>query len=190
MSRTKKTRTAGNSDAKFDGQRKESSAQSQESRDNKRQSKLKGNKAGARNAMESKQTQQQSIKKSINDKRVGSQKAVPLRATQEVPADVAKVTPQPKAKVVKSQPQVKPSPEVKQAPEKEIVEIENDERLNDLLEQLDNGENISQTDQSWIDKKMLRHQQLMKQLGWLDEEGEEDLLQQFEDAGSALNEFK
>ncbi|HEY7865068.1 MAG TPA: GTPase-activating protein, partial [Psychromonas sp.] len=54
----------------------------------------------------------------------------------------------------------------------------------------DNGEKISQTDQSWIDKQMKRHQQLMKQLGWLDEEGEEDLLQQFEDAGSALNEFK
>jgi ribosome assembly protein YihI (activator of Der GTPase) len=187
MSRTKKTRTAGNSEPKFDGQRKESSSQAQESRENKRQSKLKGNKAGARNAIGSKQTPQE---KGINDKRVGSQKAVPLRPAQEVPADVAKVVPQPKSKVVKSPAAVKPSLEIKQAPEKEIVEIENDQRLNELLEQLDNGENISQTDQSWIDKQMLRHQQLMKELGWLDEEGEEDLLQQFEDAGSALNEFK
>lgn len=190
MSRTKKTRTAGNSDAKFDGQRKESSSQSQESRDNKRQSKLKGNKAGARNAVESKQTQQHNVKKNINDKRVGSQKAVPLMATKEVPADFAKVIRQPKAKVAKNPVEVQKPSEVKQSPEKEIVAIENDPRLNELLEQLDNGEKISQTDQSWIDKQMKRHQQLMKQLGWLDEEGEEDLLQQFEDAGSALNEFK
>lgn len=188
MSRTKKTRTAGNSDAKFDGPRKESSAQSQESRENKRQSKLKGNKAGARNAIESKQ--QQNAQKGIKNQRVGSQKPVPLTVTKGQPADVAKVTPQLKAKVAKSPAEVKVSPEVKQTPEKEIVAIENDERLNELLEQLDNGETISQTDQSWIDKQMLRHQQLMKQLGWLDEKGEEDLLQQFEDAGSALNEFK
>ncbi|MFQ3175027.1 MAG: ribosome assembly protein YihI (activator of Der GTPase) [Psychromonas sp.] len=189
MSRTKKTRTAGNSDAKFDGQRKESSSQSQESRENKRQSKLKGNKAGARNAIAPKQ--QQNAPKGINDKRLGSQKAVPLmRPTPTVPADVAKVTPKPKAKVVKSPAEVKTPAQVKQAPEQEIVEIENDQRLNELLEQLDNGEQISKTDQSWIDKQMLRHQQLMKQLGWLDEKGEEDLLQQFEDAGSALNEFK
>ncbi|MFT6925440.1 MAG: ribosome assembly protein YihI (activator of Der GTPase) [Psychromonas sp.] len=190
MSRTKKSRTAGNSDAKFDGQRKESSSQSQESRDNKRQSKLKGNKAGARNAVESKQSQQKNAQKSANDKRLGSQKAVPLMAKQEVPAQAAKVIPQPKAKAVKSPVEVKPTAEVKQTPEKEIVEIENDQRLNELLEQLDNGEKISQTDQSWIDKQMRRHQQLMKQLGWLDEEGEEDLLQQFEDASSALNEYK
>lgn len=190
MSRTKKSRTAGNSDAKFDGQRKESSSQSQDSRENKRQSKLKGNKAGARNAVESKQTQQQNAKNNINDKRVGSQKAVPLGAAKEVPADVAKVSPKPKAKVVKIPDEVQKSSEVKQSPEKEIVEIENDQRLNELLEQLDNGEKISQTDQSWIDKQMKRHQQLMKQLGWLDEEGEEDLLQQFEDASSALNEYK
>jgi len=190
MSRTKKSRTAGNSDPKFDGQRKESSSQSQESRENKRQSKLKGNKAGARNSVESKQTQQQNAKKNINDKRLGSQKAVPLTTTKEVPAAVAKVVAQPKAKVVKIQDEVQKPSEVKQSPEQEIVEIENDQRLNELLEQLDNNEKISQTDQTWIDKQMRRHQQLMKQLGWLDEKGEEDLLQQFEDAGSALNEYK
>ena len=37
---------------------------------------------------------------------------------------------------------------------------------------------------------MRRHQQLMKELGWIDEKGEEDLLQQFEDASSALDEFR
>ena len=80
--------------------------------------------------------------------------------------------------------------EAKLSPEKELALIENDQRLNDLLEQLDNGESISAVDQSWVDKQMARHQQLMQELGWLDDDGEEDLLQQFEDAGSALDEFK
>ncbi len=37
---------------------------------------------------------------------------------------------------------------------------------------------------------MKRHQELMKKLGWIDDQGEEDLLQQFEDASSALDEFR
>ncbi|WP_028863188.1 Der GTPase-activating protein YihI [Psychromonas aquimarina] len=184
MSRTKKSRTAGNSEAKFSGPRKESSSQAQEARKKKRKSKLKGNKAGARNANESKQTQQKNAKQAVNEKRVGSQKAVPLILEEKAPVETAKVQHQPKAKVIKSQPAPKLSPE------KELALIENDDRLNELLEQLDNDESISQVDQSWVNKQMERHQEIMKELGWLDEEGEEDLLQQFEDAGSALNEFK
>jgi len=184
MSRIKKNRTAGNSEAEFNGQRKESSSQAKASRENKRNAKLKGNKAGARNAVESKQAQQRNAKKSVNDKRVGSQKAVPLIAGQELAVETAEIIRQPKAKVIKSQPTVTLSPE------KELAAIENDQRLNELLEQLDNEESISQADQSWVDKQMRRHQQLMKELGWMDEDGEEDLLQQFEDASSALNEFK
>ena len=191
MSRTKKNRTAGNSEAKFNGLRKEPSAQA--SRQNKRNAKLTGNKAGARNAVESKQTQQKNAKKNENDKRVGSQKAVPLIAGQELALETAKTIRQPKEKTVKIQPTEKivknPSTE-SLSPEKELAAIENDPRLNELLEQLDNEESISQTDQSWVDKQMQRHQQLMKKLGWIDEDGEEDLLQQFEDASSALNEFK
>jgi len=59
-----------------------------------------------------------------------------------------------------------------------------------LLEQLETEEVLSKEDQAWVDKQMQRHQALMKQLGWIDDEGEEDLLQQFEDASSALDEFK
>ncbi|HEY5715000.1 MAG TPA: Der GTPase-activating protein YihI [Psychromonas sp.] len=184
MSRIKKSRTAGNSDTKFNEQRKESSSQAEVAREKKRKAKLKGNKAGARNAIVSKKTQQKNAKQAANDKRIGSQKAVPLIAAQELPVETAKVIPQPKVKVLKKQETVKLSPE------KELAAIENDERLNELLERLDNEESLSQTDQSWVDQQMSRHQQLMKELGWLDEDGEEDLLQQFEDASSALNEFK
>lgn len=187
MSRIKKSRTAGNAGAKFSGQRKETPEQAKISRERKRKAKLKGNKAGARNIIESKKTQKKNIKQAVNEKRIGSQTPVPLiieEKPQQPPKQV-KAALQPKAKVLKSE-QVK----VKLSPEKELALIENDQRLNDLLEQLDNGQTISQTEQTWVDKQMARHQQLMEELGWLDEDGEEDLLQQFEDAASALDEFK
>ena len=187
MSRDKKSRSAGNSGPKFDGSRKESSSQAQASRDKKRKDKLKGNKAGNRNAVESKQGAQQNQRQARNDKRIGSKKPVSLTPNEPVQAQSAvkpKVVMQPKAKVIKSQVVQKISPE------KEIANIENDERLNDLLEQADEGIVLSQIDQAWVDKQMQRHQELMKALGWIDEEGEEDLLQQFEDASSALDEFR
>jgi len=183
MSRIKKSRTAGNSDAKPT----ERPSTAKTAGEDKRKSKLKGNKAGARNAIESTQTQQQNAKQAANNKRLGSQKAVRLVPDQGSPAapeKVTKATPQSKQQALTKEAAVKLSPE------KELAAIENDERLNALLEQLDSEESISSTDKSWMNKQTLRHQQLMKQLGWLDEEGEEDLLQQFDDASSALNEFK
>lgn len=184
MSRTKKSRNAGNSEPGFTGVRKETSATAQEARERKRKAKLKGNKAGARNANESKQAQQKNARQAINDKRTGSKKAVSLTGKEEVKVEVPKKTLQPKAKMVKN------TVVAKISPEKELVQIENDQRLNDLLEQLDNNEEVSQVDSSWVDKQMARHQQLMEQLGYLDDDGEEDLIQQFESASSALDEFK
>ncbi len=186
MSRSKKSRTAGNSEPKFTGQRKETSAQAQAARERKRKAKLKGNKAGARNIIESKQTQKKNAQQASNEKRIGSKKPVALIIEEQPqPQEKAAIThQQPKVKLLKSQPKAQLSPE------KELALIEDDPRLNDLLEQLDNEQSISAADQAWVDQQMARHQQLMKELGWLDEDGEEDLLQQFEDAASALDEFK
>lgn len=184
MSRTKKNRTAGNSEPSFSGPRKESASQAKDAREEKRKNKLSGNKAGSRNATESKQAQQKNAKQGLNNKRIGSKKPVQLVVGEKVAEVVPKVIHKPKAKVIKSQETVKISPE------KELAAIENDPRLNELLEQLDNEESITQEDQSWVNKQMQRHQELMKKLGWLDEDGEEDILQQFEDSSSALNEFK
>jgi len=186
MSRDKKSRTAGNSGPKFDGKRKETSSQAQESRDKKRKDKLKGNKAGNRNAIESKQSAQQSQRQAKNDKRIGSKKPIALTVNKRPQQDITqpKVDMQPKAKIVKSQ-----APE-KISPEKELADIENNDRLNELLEQMETEQALSQIDQAWVNKQMERHQALMKELGWIDKEGEEDLLQQFEDASSALDEFR
>ena len=197
MSRNKKSRTAGNSEPRFDGSRKETSTQAQVARDKKRKDKLKGNKAGNRNTVETKQGAQQSQRQAKNDKRIGSKKPVVL-VVNEKPQKTAKpkVLMQPKAKVIKTT-AVEPKTPVAEAPmvqelspEKEITAIENDQRLNDLLEQMETDTPLTKEDQKWADKQMQRHQDLMKELGWLDDEGEEDLLQQFEDASSALDEFR
>jgi len=202
MSRNKKSRSAGNSEPKFDGSRKETSTQAQQSRDKKRKDKLKGNKAGNRNAIESKKGAQQSQRQAKNDKRLGSKKPIALVPNEKPKETVKPKEPmQPKVKVIKSTvasntqeavtKNVVQSPKIeKLSPEKEIEAIENDDRLNDLLEQAEAEQPISKTDQAWVDKQMKRHQELMKELGWIDEEGEEDLLQQFEDASSALDEFR
>ncbi|TEW52769.1 Der GTPase-activating protein YihI [Psychromonas algicola] len=197
MSRNKKSRTAGNSEPRFDGSRKETSTQAQMARDKKRKDKLKGNKAGNRNAIETKQGAQQSQRQAKNDKRIGSKKPVAL-VVNEKPQQAAKpkVLMQPKAKVIKTT-AIEPKTAVAEAPtvqklspEKEIAAIENDQRLNDLLEQMETDVPLTKEEQKWADKQMQRHQELMKELGWLDDEGEEDLLQQFEDASSALDEFR
>ena len=192
MSRSKKSRTAGNSDAKYDGTRKETSTQAKEARAKKRKDKLKGNKAGNRNAVETKQKAQENQRQAKNDQRLGSKK--PIALTKDGKLQVAnkpkKVDLQPKVKVVKSKAVEVKSVAPKISPEKELAAIENDDHLNDLLEQLETEEVLSKEDQAWVDKQMQRHQALMKQLGWIDDEGEEDLLQQFEDASSALDEFK
>jgi len=190
MSRTKKSRTAGNSEPKFDGLRKESSAQAKMARDKKRKDKLKGNKAGNRNAIESKQGAKQSQRQANNDKRVGSKKPVMLTANDKPQVAVTpKVVMQPKVKVVKSAP-IAPVVAEKLSPEKEIDAIENDQRLNDILEKMESDQPLSKVDKDWADQQMQRHEALMRELGWLDDDGEEDLLQQFEDASSALDEFR
>jgi ribosome assembly protein YihI (activator of Der GTPase) len=205
MSRTKKTRTAGNSEPKFNGQRKETSSQAQEARTRKHKKNLKGKKAGARNDLSKQESQQQNALNKENQKLVGSKKPVQL-----VIGTKEKKIKKPAKKAVDKeitlnkdalgsiddiQFRVKEEIEMDRvivilSPEEELATIEDDERLNDLLEQLDLEKAISSSDQAWVDKQMKRHQELMTKLGWLDDEGEEDLLQQFEDAGSALNEFK
>ncbi|WP_094752627.1 Der GTPase-activating protein YihI [Psychromonas sp. CD1] len=184
MSRIKKSRTAGNSSEGYTGKRKETSSQAQDAKDRKRKSKLKGNKSGARNATLITQNTKKNAQNTLNSKRIGSKKSVSLNVKVEAEIEIKKIQKQPKVKMIKT------IVENEISPKKELELLENDPRLNDLLEQLDNDETINETDQLWVEEKMARHQTLMEKLGWLDEDGEEDLIQQFEDASSALDEFK
>ncbi|EGL71825.1 Der GTPase activator [Cronobacter sakazakii E899] len=54
--------------------------------------------------------------------------------------------------------------------------LENDERLDALLERLEEGETLSADDQAWVDSRLDRIDELMQQLGlsYDDEEDEEE----------------
>ncbi|SUB14287.1 Der GTPase-activating protein YihI [Pantoea agglomerans] len=65
-------------------------------------------------------------------------------------------------------------------PEEELAKLENDERLDALLDRLENGETLSAEDQGWLDASLDRIDELMEQLGIVmddaeDEQAEEDM---------------
>ncbi len=154
----------------------------------RKNAKRKGLKSGSRNAQEAHNASGKSSQAN-KDPRLGSKKPVALVPVAEVVLKDRK----PMAKVVKSQ----PKPQL--TPEKELEQLENSERLNELLEQVDEGKPLSQEDQSWVDKQMARHKVLMEELGLLEDDEEEpqpegsteeDLLQQFENVEYDPTQFK
>lgn len=58
-------------------------------------------------------------------------------------------------------------------PAEELALLENDERLQDFLDALDEGAELHVEDQAWVDQQLARFQQLAEILG-LDLEGDED----------------
>ena len=130
----------------------------QEARDRKRQKKHRGHAAGSRTsggdaASAGKGRSQQ------QDPRIGSKKPIPLGVTESTPA-------------VK---QHKPKSEKPMlSPQAELDLLENDERLDALLERLEEGLNAEE--QAWVDAKLDRIDALMQQLGlsYDDDEDEEE----------------
>lgn len=131
----------------------------QEARDRKHQKKHRGHAAGSRasgseGASGSKNSNKQ------KDPRIGSKTPIPLGVTE-------KVTKQHKPKSEKPM----------LSPQAELDLLETDERLDALLERLEAGETLSAEDQSWVDAKLDRIDELMQKLGLSyddDEEEEED----------------
>ena len=131
----------------------------QEARDRKRQKKHRGHAAGSRAtggdtaSAGKKQGQQQ-------DPRIGSNKPIPLGVTENAPA-------------IK---QHKPKSEKPMlSPQAELELLENDERLDALLERLEEGGTLNAEEQSWVDAKLDRIDELMQQLGLsYDDEDEEE----------------
>jgi ribosome assembly protein YihI (activator of Der GTPase) len=61
------------------------------------------------------------------------------------------------------------------SPQAELDLLENDERLDALLERLEEGETLTAEEQSWVDAKLDRIDELMQQLGLsYDDEDEEE----------------
>ena len=138
----------------------------QEGRDRKREKKHRGNASGSRanggdGASGSGRGKQQ------KDPRIGSKKPIPLGVTD---------TPVNKQHKPKSE---KPM----LSPQAELEMLETDERLDALLERLEEGETLSADDQAWVDAKLDRIDELMQKLGLSydddeeeEEEGREDMM--------------
>ncbi len=131
----------------------------QSARDRKRQKKHRGNAPGSRAGAAQ---QGASGKKGAGDKdpRIGSKKPIELGA-KSAPA---------KAPVVKK---------VVLSPREELDKLESDDRLDGLLERLENGETLSSDDQNWVNEQLDRIDELMQLLGLSydddEEEGEEEV---------------
>ena len=138
----------------------------QEGRDRKREKKHRGNASGSR-ANGGEATSGSGKGKTAKDPRIGSKKPIPLGVTD--------------APVIK---QHKPKSEKPMlSPQAELDMLETDERLDALLERLEEGETLSTEDQSWVDAKLDRIDELMQKLGLSyddeeeeEEEGKEDMM--------------
>ena len=151
------------------GKRKESDVSAQEGRERKRAAKRKGLKAGSRQQVE--QSNNKSGNGQSKDPRIGSRKPVVL-----VVDDKQKMPAAPKA--VKEKKLV-------MTPEQELAFIENDDRLNDLLDRLDAGETLEAAEQAWVDQRVDRYQELMDELGIIDNDDDEDDELPFDDGDDA-----
>ena len=140
------------------GKRKESDASAQEGRERKRAAKRKGLKAGSRQQVE--QAGKKSGTKQAKDPRIGSRKPVVLIVEEKKSQSVV-TKPQKEKKLVMT-------------PEQELASIENDDRLNDLLDRLDAGETLEAAEQAWVDQRVDRYQELMDELGIIDTDEDDD----------------
>ncbi|MGL4794674.1 MAG: Der GTPase-activating protein YihI [Aeromonas jandaei] len=148
------------------GKRKESEASAQEGRERKRAAKRKGLKAGSRQQVE--QQKGKSAGKQAKDPRIGSRKPVALIVEE-------KGTKSTVSKAVKEKKLV-------MTPEQELASIENDDRLNDLLDRLDAGEILEAAEQAWVDQRVDRYQELMDELGIIDNDDDEETDEAFEES--------
>ena len=131
----------------------------QEARDRKRQKKRRGHAPGSR-AAGGNTTSGSKGQNAPKDPRIGSKPPIPLGVAE-------KVTKQHKPKSEKPM----------LSPQAELELLETDERLDALLERLEAGETLSAEEQSWVDVKLDRIDELMQKLGLSyddDEEEEED----------------
>ncbi|ULR31087.1 Der GTPase-activating protein YihI [Dickeya fangzhongdai] len=139
-----------------------------EARERKRQKKHRGHVAGSR-TQPSDDRQHNSASDKLKDPRIGSKKPVSLLPEGAVVAVKAPVA-------AKEKP-------ARLSPQEELEMLENDPRLDELLDRLEKGETLPAKEQSWLDETLDRIDILMEQLGISldddeeDEEQEEDMLQ-------------
>ncbi|ORM82746.1 GTPase-activating protein [Pantoea deleyi] len=134
-----------------------------EARDRKRDKKHRGHASGSRANPAAPASSSGRQADSAKDPRIGSKKPVALIADGKTAAV------KPKKSVEK--PAAK---KVRLTPEEELAKLENDERLDALLDRLENGETLSAEDQGWLDASLDRIDELMEQLGIVMDDDEDD----------------
>lgn len=163
--------------------RNESQESAHAARQRKRDNKRKGLKAGSRQAVEQ-QTSSTKSGSGSKDPRVGSRKPVALVVEPAKKSVVAKPAKSEKTAEQVAELQAK---QLQLKLEQELAAIENDERLNLLLDRLDDGLSVSADDEAWLDARLARHQELLVALGMDDDDDDDvaepaspdDLLQRF-----------
>ncbi|WP_312055925.1 Der GTPase-activating protein YihI [Pantoea brenneri] len=141
-----------------------------EARDRKRDKKHRGHASGSRANPTASDNNGGGQSSKAKDPRIGSKKPVALIAdSQTAPAKAKKSVAKPAAEK-----------KARLTPEEELAKLENDERLDALLDRLENGETLSAEDQGWLDAALDRIDELMEQLGIAmddgdDEQAEEDM---------------
>lgn len=129
----------------------------EESRELKRKRKHKGLPSGSRfNGPDNNQNKKST--NTIKDPRIGSKKPISLLQTNDSSI---------KNKV--NQPQKN-----KLTPQQELEQLENDTKLDHLLDLVEQGKTLTDDQQSYLDNKLDRIDQLMKQLGIEDDDFEDD----------------
>lgn len=137
----------------------------EESRELKRKRKHKGLPSGSRFNGKQNNKKTSNI---IKDPRIGSKKPISLVQTDD---PIIKVN-QPK--------------KVKLTPEQELDQLENDTKLDHLLDLVEQGKTLTNEQQSYLDNKLDRIDQLMKQLGYEDNDFDDELEESKEDIVSLL----
>ncbi|MGK3143764.1 Der GTPase-activating protein YihI [Pantoea sp. C2G6] len=141
-----------------------------EARDRKRDKKHRGHASGSRANPVASESSGGRQANSVKDPRIGSKKPVALIADGKTTSARVKTGAEKPAAPKK----------VRLTPEEELAKLENDERLDALLDRLENGETLSAEDQGWLDASLDRIDELMEQLGIVmddaeDEQAEEDM---------------
>ncbi|MXR69661.1 Der GTPase-activating protein YihI [Shewanella sp. JBTF-M18] len=140
-----------------------------------------GNKAGSRHNEKQIQHKQSSTAQA-NDPRHGSKKPIALELPTKTP--VAK---QPKAP--------------KMSDEQKLLKLEEDPRLNKLLDMLEEGRDLNDADQAWLEKQLTEIERLMDHLGITEEDdlehvmkttvgSDDDLLNKFESGADLLKDYQ
>lgn len=146
MSRSKKTRKGGENSPKLQPRVKK---QDRAVATGKRKEKESGNKSGSRhneNLILAQAPQQASAQK--KDPRHGSKKPVVLTISAATPKEVPAKVKQPKL-----------------TDEQKLLKLEEDPRLNQLLDMLEEGRELNDADQQWLDLQLNKIEALMTKLG-------------------------